>query len=148
VSATSQPRAASSRQIAAPRPPLPPVTTATPVWSAKSWGSDGEMAAIYQPSGCVHRDLNGRSEAAAVPSPTLACRECAVTSEAFHTGFGRYTGVFVGETHGWRRDEDGAEVTPDDIAAHLDEIRDRSEYAVPSSTFDEVRSIAEVLWIE
>jgi NAD(P)-dependent dehydrogenase (short-subunit alcohol dehydrogenase family) len=75
----------------------------------------------------------------------LASRECAVTSEAFHAGFGRYARVFVGETHGWLRDEDGAEVTPDDIAAHLDEIRDRSEYAVPSSIFDEVRYIAEVL---
>jgi NAD(P)-dependent dehydrogenase (short-subunit alcohol dehydrogenase family) len=77
----------------------------------------------------------------------LASRECAVTSEAFHAGFGRYARVFVGETHGWVRDEGSDEVTPDDIAAHLEEIRDREKYAVPSSIFDEVRYIAEVLGI-
>ena len=36
VSTTSLPRAASIRQIAAPRPPLPPVTSATPARSPKS----------------------------------------------------------------------------------------------------------------
>lgn len=75
----------------------------------------------------------------------LASRSCTVTSEAFFAGFGRYARVFVGETHGWVRDENGAEVTADDIAAHLDEIRDRREHAVPASIFDEVRYIAEVL---
>jgi hypothetical protein len=77
----------------------------------------------------------------------LASRECSVSSEAFAAGFGRYARVFVGETRGWVRDEDAPAVTAGEIADHLDEIRDRSDYAVPSTIFDEVRWIADTLGI-
>ena len=77
----------------------------------------------------------------------LASRECTVSSEAFAAGFGRYARVFVGETRGWVRDDDAGAASPGEIADHLEEIRDRSEYAVPSTIFDEVRWIAEALGI-
>ena len=38
-------------------------------------------------------------------------------------------------------------MTAGEIADHLDEIRDRSDYTVPSTIFDEVRYIAETLGI-
>lgn len=96
-----------------------------------------EIAAALKPRRTTH--------AVAPMVAYLASSSCAVTSEAFFAGFGRYARVFVGETRGWVRDEAAAEVTADDIADHLDEIRDRHEYAVPANIFDEVRHIAEVL---
>ena len=93
----------------------------------------------YYPSGIAAALKPRRTTDAVAPLVAyLASRDCAVSSEAFHAGFGRYARVFVGETHGWVRDDGGDEVTADDIAAHLDEIRDRTDYAVPSSIFDEV----------
>ncbi len=103
----------------------------------------------YYPSGIAAALKPRRTTDAVAPLIAyLASRDCAVSSEAFHAGFGRYARVFVGETHGWVRDDGDAEVTADDIAAHLDEIRDRTDYAVPSSIFDEVRYIAQVLGVD
>jgi NAD(P)-dependent dehydrogenase (short-subunit alcohol dehydrogenase family) len=78
-----------------------------------------------------------------VPLPTyLASRDCTVNGEAFSGGGGRFARVFVGVTDGWLTDAD-AEPTAEDIAAHMDEIEDRTSFLVPSSIYDELRSIAE-----
>jgi NAD(P)-dependent dehydrogenase (short-subunit alcohol dehydrogenase family) len=78
-----------------------------------------------------------------VPLTTyLASRECAVNGEAFSAGAGRYARVFVGVTDGWLSPT-GSFPTAADIAEHLDEIEDRSNYLVPTSIFDELVAIAE-----
>jgi NAD(P)-dependent dehydrogenase (short-subunit alcohol dehydrogenase family) len=76
-----------------------------------------------------------------IPLPTyLASSACAVNGEAFSGGGGRYARVFVGVTDGWLCGT-GEFPTAEDISAHLDEIEDRSSYLVPTSIFDELRSI-------
>lgn len=71
----------------------------------------------------------------------MASRECNVTGETFSAGAGRFARVFAGVTEGWTSaspEPPAAEA----ILAHLDEIRDRTQYLVPESVFDEVEAIA------
>jgi NAD(P)-dependent dehydrogenase (short-subunit alcohol dehydrogenase family) len=71
----------------------------------------------------------------------LASRDCSVTGETFSAGAGRFARVFAGVTEGWT----SAPVEPpsaEAILAHLDAIRDRTQYFVPESVFDEVEAIA------
>jgi NAD(P)-dependent dehydrogenase (short-subunit alcohol dehydrogenase family) len=78
-----------------------------------------------------------------VPLPTyLASSACAVTGESFSGGGGRYARIFVGLTKGWMSEKDSFP-TAEDIAAHLDEIEDRSSYSVPASIYEELRGLAE-----
>jgi hypothetical protein len=86
------------------------------------------------------------TEAVAPMAAFLASRACTVNGEAYSAGFGRYARVFVGETHGWVAADRDA-VSAADIAAHLDEIRDRDAHAVPSNIFEEVQYIAQALGI-
>jgi NAD(P)-dependent dehydrogenase (short-subunit alcohol dehydrogenase family) len=74
----------------------------------------------------------------------LCSRACAVSSEAFSAGFGRYARVFVGETRGWVA-SDPESITAEDVLEHLEEIRDRDDYTVPANIFDEVKYIAAAL---
>jgi NAD(P)-dependent dehydrogenase (short-subunit alcohol dehydrogenase family) len=74
----------------------------------------------------------------------LTSPACTVNSEAFSAGFGRFARVFVGETRGWAP-ADLESVTAENIAEHLDEIRDRDDYTVPANIFDEVKYIAAML---
>ena len=87
------------------------------------------------------------TEAVAPLVAYLCSRECELTGEAFSAGFGRYARVFVGETPGWVA-PDVAAVTTEDVAEHLDEIRDRDGYVVPADIYDEVRLIAATLRAE
>jgi NAD(P)-dependent dehydrogenase (short-subunit alcohol dehydrogenase family) len=85
---------------------------------------------------------------AVAPLVTYLCsRDCALTGEAFSAGFGRYARVFVGETQGWVAPDAGA-VTTEDVADHLDEVRDREGYVIPADIYDEVRLIAAALGAE
>jgi NAD(P)-dependent dehydrogenase (short-subunit alcohol dehydrogenase family) len=84
------------------------------------------------------------TEAVAPLVAYLASPACSVTSEAYSVGFGRYARVFVGETRGWVA-PDAETVSAEDVMAHLEEIRDREEHAVPASIFDEVKYIAATL---
>jgi len=98
------------------------------------------------PAGIAEALASRRTTEAVAPMVAyLASRECAVSSEAFAAGFGRYARVFVGETRGWCKDEDAPVATAGEIADHLDDVRDQAEYTVPSTIFDEVRWIAETL---
>jgi NAD(P)-dependent dehydrogenase (short-subunit alcohol dehydrogenase family) len=71
----------------------------------------------------------------------LASQACSLNGEAYAAGFGRYARVFVGETHGWTA-EDPLQVTPEDIAERLEEIRDLDGFSIPGDIYDEVRFIA------
>ena len=74
----------------------------------------------------------------------LASSACTVNGEAFSGGGGRYARVFVGVTDGWLCDT-GQVPRAEDVAAHLDEIEDRTSYLVPGSIYDELRAIGEAI---
>ena len=67
----------------------------------------------------------------------LASRECAVTAETWSVMAGRVARVFVGVTPGYFN----SELTPESVAAHLEQIRTESGYAVPSSVLDEIQTV-------
>jgi NAD(P)-dependent dehydrogenase (short-subunit alcohol dehydrogenase family) len=76
----------------------------------------------------------------------LASGACELTGEAFSAGFGRYARVFVGEAQGWIA-PDIETVSADDVAEHLDEIRDLDDYIVPRHIYDEVEAIGQALGV-
>ncbi|HTX12833.1 MAG TPA: SDR family NAD(P)-dependent oxidoreductase [Solirubrobacteraceae bacterium] len=74
----------------------------------------------------------------------LASEECEVSGELYSALAGRFARVFIGVTDGWGGvSEDPS--TAEDVAQHLDEIRDLSRYEVPVSVVDEYRIVAERL---
>jgi len=75
----------------------------------------------------------------------LASRDCDVTHHAFSACAGRFSCVFVGQSHGWVT-KDG-NPSADDIAAHWDEVIAREPYSVPQSIFDEVAETCSILGI-
>jgi NAD(P)-dependent dehydrogenase (short-subunit alcohol dehydrogenase family) len=74
----------------------------------------------------------------------LASEQCELTHEVFSAGGGRYARVFVGLAPGWYADGQ-QEVSADDIAAHIDQIRAQDGYTVPNSIADEITGLLEVL---
>jgi hypothetical protein len=66
------------------------------------------------------------------------------THEIFTAGGGRYGRIFIGTNEGWFA---GAKVVPsvDDIALHIDQIRDVSTYEIPTSSNDEIMIIGRAL---
>jgi hypothetical protein len=54
---------------------------------------------------------------------------------------GHFARVFVGATRGWAADP--ATITIDDVAEHLDEIRDLEDHSVPKFIYDELEAIAD-----
>lgn len=71
----------------------------------------------------------------------LASKACDVSGEAYAAGFGRFARVFVGETPGWTA-PDPLQVTPEDVAEGLQDIRRLDGFTVPGDIFDEIRFIA------
>ncbi|MFC4911786.1 SDR family NAD(P)-dependent oxidoreductase [Actinomadura gamaensis] len=65
----------------------------------------------------------------------LVSEQCTLTNRVFGAAAGRYYEAFVGTTPGWRAP---APATPDDVAAHLDEILDRDGYLVPARLGDDL----------
>jgi hypothetical protein len=83
-------------------------------------------------------------------SPVVAylCSErCALTGEVYSAAGGVVSRMFIGLTPGWFKhpDKEGA-LTPEDIEAHLDEIRDEKGYIVPASNQDELQKLAPLLF--
>jgi NAD(P)-dependent dehydrogenase (short-subunit alcohol dehydrogenase family) len=74
----------------------------------------------------------------------LASEASELTHEVFSAGGGRYSRVFVGLAPGWFAGK-GVEVSADDIAGHLDEIRKQDGYSVPGSATDELKGILPLL---
>jgi hypothetical protein len=72
----------------------------------------------------------------------LASAACTVSGEAFSAGGGRYARVFIGVANGWFGPK-GACATAEDIEAHLGEIENLREFAMPGSAWDELRDIGQ-----
>ena len=67
----------------------------------------------------------------------LASEPCELSHEIFSVGAGRYARVFVGLCPGWS-DTKAESISADDVAAHIEEIRDPSGYVIPGSAADEM----------
>ena len=67
----------------------------------------------------------------------LASEQCQLTHEIFSVGAGRYARVFVGLCRGWT-DTKSERVTADDVADHIDQIRDPANYLIPGSAAEEI----------
>jgi NAD(P)-dependent dehydrogenase (short-subunit alcohol dehydrogenase family) len=79
------------------------------------------------------------------PMVVYLCSEAnQYTHEIFTAGGGRYGRVFIGTNRGWFS---GAErvATAEDVAEHIDDIRDLEDYIVPMSNNDEIMILGEML---
>jgi len=74
----------------------------------------------------------------------LGSEACELTHEIFSVGGGRFARMFIGLTPGWVA-EARAKVSADDIAAHIDQIRDPEGYTIPANITDELRILSKVL---
>ncbi len=57
--------------------------------------------------------------------------------EIFTVGGGRYGRIFIGTNQGWFAGA-GSKPTAEEMSAHVDEIRDISEYVIPASSNEEI----------
>ncbi|MGA7270954.1 MAG: SDR family NAD(P)-dependent oxidoreductase [Acidimicrobiia bacterium] len=73
----------------------------------------------------------------------LASEECSVTHEIFSAGAGRYARFFIGLTPGWFAGA-GARASAEDVAHHLDRIRDTEGYSILGSAGDELSMLADL----
>lgn len=74
----------------------------------------------------------------------LASPDCAITGEAFSAGWGWFGRVFVGLGPGWVA-ADVDDVHAEDVAEHLDAIRDLEGFEVPRHNYDETRFIGDTI---
>ena len=72
----------------------------------------------------------------------LCSDECDISGEAFSACNGRYARVFVGIAEGWLA-ADETDVTAEQIADHMRQIRDLSNWSAPNWLFDEVREVVQ-----
>jgi NAD(P)-dependent dehydrogenase (short-subunit alcohol dehydrogenase family) len=70
----------------------------------------------------------------------LASEQCSITHEVIEAAVGRYARVFVGRTEGWQRDPQ-APGGPEDIAEHLEEIRDMTHFIVPRAAHEDLEDL-------
>jgi len=76
----------------------------------------------------------------------LASAACSVSHHNYSACAGRFARVFLGLGRGWMAPQ-GSGPSPDDIAAHFDEVSGVEPYAIPMSIFDEVADVATKLGI-
>lgn len=72
----------------------------------------------------------------------LASEECAFTHQVFSAGGGRYAQFFVGATSGWFAGT-GVVPTVEEVAEHLDEIRDTDGFQVLGQISEEIGLLLE-----
>lgn len=72
----------------------------------------------------------------------LAHAVCAVSGEIYTVGGGHVARFFVGRTRGYHK----ADLSVEDVAAHLDEIRDAAEFTIPAGPADEMAELFKVLF--
>jgi hypothetical protein len=65
----------------------------------------------------------------------LAHESCPVTGELYSVGGGRVARVFIGVTPGYVDNE----LSPESVRDHFDQIRDETDYSVPTSLNEEMR---------
>jgi NAD(P)-dependent dehydrogenase (short-subunit alcohol dehydrogenase family) len=83
---------------------------------------------------------NAAPESVAPMVAYLASAACAVSGEAFSAGCGRFARVFIGVARGWLSPDD-TDATAEDISAHIHDIEDLDDFAVPGSVWEELREI-------
>ncbi len=71
----------------------------------------------------------------------LASQDCSVTGEVFTVAAGRVARFFVGMTKGYFNPD----LTVEDVAEHLGEIRDETGYSVPASAGEETAFLFEMI---
>jgi NAD(P)-dependent dehydrogenase (short-subunit alcohol dehydrogenase family) len=74
----------------------------------------------------------------------LVSEQCELTHEIFDVGGGRYARIFIGMNQGWAKGP-GQPASVEEIAANLDQIRDVSDYIIPSGIGDEMKMVAELM---
>jgi NAD(P)-dependent dehydrogenase (short-subunit alcohol dehydrogenase family) len=74
----------------------------------------------------------------------LASPACTLSGEAFAAGCGRFARVFVGETQGWVAPPDG-ELSPEDVAAHLEEITALEGFEIPTDLYAEIEMMGRAI---
>jgi NAD(P)-dependent dehydrogenase (short-subunit alcohol dehydrogenase family) len=74
----------------------------------------------------------------------LVSEQCELTHEIFDVGGGRYARIFIGMNQGWAKGP-GQPATVEEIAAHIEQIRDPSGYIIPSGIGDEMRMVANLM---
>jgi hypothetical protein len=72
----------------------------------------------------------------------LASRECELTGRIFAAGCGRVADVFIGAARGWYA-ADRTRSSVEEVAAHIADASDRSDYVTFSSALEEIRLIGE-----
>ena len=79
------------------------------------------------------------------PMVVYLCSEAnEYTHEIFTAGGGRYGRVFIGTNRGWFAGQ-GAVPSVEQLAEHLDEIRDITEHIVPANVNDELMLLGQML---
>ena len=74
----------------------------------------------------------------------LVSESCELTHEIFDVGGGRYARIFIGMNEGWAKGP-GQPATVEEIAAHLDEIRNPEGYIIPTGIGDEMKMAAKLM---
>jgi NAD(P)-dependent dehydrogenase (short-subunit alcohol dehydrogenase family) len=79
------------------------------------------------------------------PLVVYLCSEASPYShEIFTVGGGRYGRVFIGTNNGWFAGDGGAP-SVEEVASHIDEIRDITGYVVPGSSTEEIMLLGQML---
>jgi NAD(P)-dependent dehydrogenase (short-subunit alcohol dehydrogenase family) len=73
----------------------------------------------------------------------LVSEQCELSKEIFSVGGGRYARIFVAACPGWI--SKGAIPSPEDVAAHLDTIRNQDGYFIPGHANEELASLAKMM---
>jgi len=74
----------------------------------------------------------------------LVSEQCELTHEIFDVGGGRYARIFIGMNEGWIKGP-GQPATVEEIAAHIDQIRNPDGYIIPSGIGDEMKMAAKAM---
>ncbi|MDP4332008.1 SDR family NAD(P)-dependent oxidoreductase [Curtobacterium sp. A7_M15] len=102
--------------------------------------ADSRMAADMNPeqfAGMPTTPAHGEPEMITAMVAYLASELNTSTHELYSIARGRYARVFMGVGQGWHVKVDEPVATPDDVAAHIDQIRNLDGYAVPGSMIEE-----------
>jgi NAD(P)-dependent dehydrogenase (short-subunit alcohol dehydrogenase family) len=74
----------------------------------------------------------------------LGSEACELTHEIFSVGGGRFARMFIGLTPGWVADG-GKKVSAEDVADHMEQIRNPEGYTIPANITDGLRILSKVL---
>ncbi|MAE95692.1 MAG: short-chain dehydrogenase [Deltaproteobacteria bacterium] len=74
----------------------------------------------------------------------LVSEACQLSHEVFSVGGGRFARIFVGLAPGWSAGLD-AKPSIEEVAAHMDQIRDTEGFIVPGSIADEMKALAAMM---